>query len=673
MILNTQVSSLGFVYKAKKKPLEKIGILTLKDLLYYAPVRYEQYPDPKPIKNTLPNEDAVVEGKVATIKNQYLRNRKSIQKAVIWDDSGELECVWFNQIYLVKVIKEGDTIRAAGKIKYSGNKKSISVKDYEVIIPDKKPLHIAHIVPIYSETRGLSSKWIRNRIFERLNSEIEYRDIIPEEYLTKHNLSKLEDAVRTIHFPENLSLVEKARFRFSYEEILLKRLASLKIKEEWNKKLTAHKFEIEKHRKKIDNLIKSLPFELTNSQKTAIESIFKDFQKDKPMNRLLEGDVGSGKTIVAAISAYLAYLNGFQVAFMAPTGILAQQHYKTFEDLLSPLGIKIGLITSNTRKSELNTQFSIFIGTHALIHKKANFKKLGLVIIDEQQRFGVEQRAILRERGDAPHVLTMTATPIPRTILLTAYGDLDVSLLDEMPKGRKNIKTWLVPNEKRENGYKWIKEKIKKGDQVFIVCPFIEASETLTTIKAATEEFERLKKEIFKDFKLGLLHGKLKADEKNAVLSDFKNKKFDILVSTPVVEVGIDIPNATIMLIEASERFGLAQLHQMRGRVGRGEKESYCLLYSENLNPTTERRLRSLEKIFSGPQLSEIDLQLRGPGNIYGTAQHGRVEFKFASIFDRSLISLVQKDAVELIKELDKHKLLRDEVESTIIQKVSPD
>jgi len=693
MILNTQVSSLGFVYKAKKKPLEKIGILTLKDLLYYAPVRYEQYPDPKPIKNTLPDEDAVVEGKVATIKNQYLRNRKSIQKAVIWDDSGELECVWFNQIYLVKVIKEGDILRAAGKIKYSGNKKSISVKDYEVIIPDKKPLHIAHMVPIYSETRGLSSKWIRNRIFERLNSEIEFDDLIPEEYLTKHNLSKLEDAMRTIHFPENLSSVEKARFRFSYEEILLKRLASLKIKEEWNKKLTAHKFEIEKHRKKIDKLIKSLPFELTNSQKTAIESIFKDFQKDKPMNRLLEGDVGSGKTIVAAISAYLAYLNGFQIAFMAPTGILAQQHYKTFEDLLSPLGIRIQQFTSQSKPAKNqearikkqgdkthdskfmihNSSFDIAIGTHALIHKKVNFRNLGLVIIDEQQRFGVEQRAILRERGDAPHVLTMTATPIPRTILLTAYGDLDVSLLDEMPKGRKIIKTWLVPNEKRENGYKWIKEKIKKGDQVFIVCPFIEASETLTTIKAATEEFERLKKEIFKDFKLGLLHGKLKADEKNTVLSDFKNKKFDILVSTPVVEVGIDIPNATIMLIEASERFGLAQLHQMRGRVGRGEKESYCLLYSENLNPTTEKRLRSLEKIFSGPQLSEIDLQLRGPGNIYGTAQHGRVEFKFASIFDRSLINLVQKDAAELIKELDKHKLLRDEVESTIIQKVSPD
>ena len=673
MHLQTPVGNLGFVYKAKKKPLEKIGIITLKDLLYYVPVRYEQYPEPKLIKSTLPDENAVVEGKVATVKNQYLRNRRSIQKAVIWDDSGELECVWFNQVYLTKIIKDGDILRVAGKIKYSGNRKTILVKEYEIVIEDKKSIHIAKIVPVYSETRGLSSKWIRNRIFERLNSEVEFEDVIPEEYLTKHNLSKLEDAVRTIHFPENLRLVEKARFRFSYEEILLKRLASLKIKEEWNKKLTGHKFEIEKHRRKIDKLIKSLSFELTNSQKTAIESIFKDFQKDKPMNRLLEGDVGSGKTIVAAISAYLAYLNGFQIAFMAPTGILAEQHFKTLENLLSPLGIKVGLITSNTKFSILNSQFSIFIGTHALIHKKVDFENLGLVIIDEQQRFGVEQRAILRERGNAPHVLTMTATPIPRTILLTAYGDLDVSLLDEMPKGRKIIKTWLVPNEKRESGYKWIKEKIKNGDQVFIVCPFIEASETLTTIKAATEEFERLKKETFKDFRLGLLHGKLKADEKNKVLSDFKDKKFDILVSTPVVEVGIDIPNATIMVIEASERFGLAQLHQMRGRVGRGEKESYCLLFSENLNPSTEKRLKSLEKIFSGPQLSEIDLQLRGPGNIYGTAQHGRVEFKFASIFDRSLINLVQKDASILVKELGKHKLLRDEVESTIIQKVSPD
>lgn len=670
MTFETQVASLGFVYKAKKTPLEKLGILTLRDLLYYAPTRYETYPKPKPIREVKSDEDLVVEGKVATVNNQYLRNRKSIQKITIWDTTGEIECVWFNQIYITKAIKEGDTLRVAGKIKYSGNKKAIYVKDYEVIVPNKKIIHIADIVPVYSETRGISSKWLRNRIFERINSDIDYKEIIPQDYQKKHNLLDIKSAVETVHFPKDLKDVDKARFRFSYEEILVKHLSSLKIKEEWNKSLKAEKFEVDKYKKKIDKLIKSLPFELTNAQKAAVDAIFTDLGKDKPMNRLLEGDVGSGKTIVAAVSSYLAHLNGFQVALMAPTGILANQHFKTFESLLSPLGIRVELFTSNTKKSN---EFDIAVGTHALIHNKVDFKKLGLVIIDEQQRFGVEQRAILREKGESPHVLTMTATPIPRTILLTAYGNLEVSLLDEMPKNRKPIKTWLVPNEKRESGYEWIKEKIKKGDQVFIVCPFIEPSESKTTIKAATEEFERLKLDVFKDFKLGLLHGKIKAHEKDNILKDFKDKKFDILVSTPVVEVGIDIPNATIMLIEAAERFGLAQLHQLRGRVGRGEKESFCLLFSENLNPNTEKRLKSLEKIFSGPELAEIDLQLRGPGNMYGTAQHGRMEFKFASIFDRGLINLVKNDAEKLVKELDKHKLLRDEVESTIIQKVSPD
>lgn len=670
MTFETQVASLGFVYKAKKTPLEKLGILTLRDLLYYAPTRYETYPKPKLIREVKSDEDLVVEGKVATVNNQYLRNRKSIQKITIWDTTGEIECVWFNQIYITKAIKEGDTLRVAGKIKYSGNKKAIYVKDYEVIVPNKKIIHIADIVPVYSETRGISSKWLRNRIFERINSDIDYKEIIPQDYLKKHNLLDIKSAVETVHFPKDLKDVDKARFRFSYEEILVKHLSSLKIKEEWNKSLKAEKFEVDKYKKKIDKLIKSLPFELTNAQKAAVDAIFTDLGKDKPMNRLLEGDVGSGKTIVAAVSSYLAHLNGFQVALMAPTGILASQHFKTFESLLSPLGIRVELFTSNTKKSN---EFDIAVGTHALIHNKVDFKKLGLVIIDEQQRFGVEQRAILRGKGESPHVLTMTATPIPRTILLTAYGNLEVSLLDEMPKNRKPIKTWLVPNEKRESGYEWIKEKIKKGDQVFIVCPFIEPSESKTTIKAATEEFERLKLDVFKDFKLGLLHGKIKAHEKDNILKDFKDKKFDILVSTPVVEVGIDIPNATIMLIEAAERFGLAQLHQLRGRVGRGEKESFCLLFSENLTPNTEKRLKSLEKIFSGPELAEIDLQLRGPGNMYGTAQHGRMEFKFASIFDRGLINLVKNDAEKLVKELDKYKLLRDEVESTIIQKVSPD
>jgi len=681
MTLDTPVNSLGFVYKAKKKPLEKIGILTLKDLLYYPPVRYENYPDPAPINTLTADRQTVVEGEVITMENKYTRRKITIQKALIKDESGEIECTWFNQPYLTRVIHEGDLLRIVGKVKYSGNKKSISVKDYDVVNNEKKSIHIGKIVPVYSETRGLSSKWIRNRIYERLNDDLAFTEIIPQNYLDSHGLFSIESALRTIHFPENYEDLKKASLRLSYEEILIKHLASLKIKADWDKQQIAQKFEIKKFDKKISALIKSLPFELTNSQKNAIDAIFSDVQKERAMNRLLEGDVGSGKTIVAAIASYVAFLNGFQASIMAPTGILAQQHYNTLNNLLSPLGVRVELFTSGSNSKKTKDQrpttnghsYDIAVGTHALIHNKVAFDNLGLIIIDEQQRFGVEQRAILREKGTTPHVLTMTATPIPRTILLTAYGDLDISLLDEMPKGRKIIKTWLVPDSKRESGYQWIKEKIKNGDQVFIVCPFIESSETMTTVKAATEEFEKLKNDIFKEYRLGLLHGKMKPDVKNNVLDEFKEKKFNILVTTPVVEVGIDIPNATVMVIEGAERFGLSQLHQMRGRVGRGEKESYCLLFSDNLSPISEKRLKSLEKIFSGPELSEIDLQLRGPGNIYGTAQHGRTDFRFASIFDKSLISLVKNDAVKLIKELDRHKLLRDEVESTIIQKVSPD
>lgn len=670
MTFNTPVATLGFVYKAKKKPLEKLGIITLKDLLYYPPSRYETYLDPKPIKEILPTEEAVFEGKVASVSNQYLRNRKSIQKAVVWDSTGEIECVWFNQIYLSKIINEGDLLRIAGKVNFSGKRKTVTVKEYEQIQQDKEPIHIAKIVPIYSETRGISSKWLRNRIFERLNSPVEYDEFLPNKYQEKHSLLDIKSAIKTLHFPKAIEDIDKARLRFSYEEILVKHLSSLKIRQEWEQNYKANKFELEKHAKDVDKFVKKIPFELTSAQKNAIKEILNDLSKEKPMNRLLEGDVGSGKTIVAAVSAYASYLNGFQTAVMAPTGILANQHYKNFKNLMEPFGVRVELFTSAVKGVN---EFDIAVGTHALIHNKASFTKLGLVIIDEQQRFGVEQRALLREKGDTPHVLTMTATPIPRTILLTAYGNLDVSLLDEMPKNRKKVKTWLVPDEKRQKAYEWMKGKIKNGDQIFIVCPFIEPSESKITIKAASEEFERLKKDVFNNYKLGLLHGKMKQSEKDEILKKFKEKQFDILVSTPVVEVGIDVPNATVMLIEGAERFGLSQLHQMRGRVGRGSKESFCLLFSDNLNPSTEKRLKSLETVFSGPELAEIDLQMRGPGNIYGTSQHGRMEYKFASIFDKNLVSMVRKDALEIIKDLNSYKLLRDEVESTIIQKVSPD
>ncbi|MEK9208181.1 MAG: ATP-dependent DNA helicase RecG, partial [Patescibacteria group bacterium] len=423
-----------------------------------------------------------------------------------------------------------------------------------------------------------------------------------------------------------------------------------------------------------EKFIKNLPFELTNPQKRTVGEIFLDLSSSKPMNRLLEGDVGSGKTVVAAIAIYLAYLNGFQSIFMAPTEILVQQHFRTISDLLSPLGIRVDILTSSNKGKAGSGNVDVLVGTHSVLSDKIKFEKLGLIIIDEQQRFGVEQRAIMRKKGKNPHVLTMTATPIPRTIALTMYGDLDLSILDEMPKGRKTIKTWLVPSAKRTSGYEWIKKQIKKnGSQVFIICPFIEESESLTTVKAATKEFEDLKKNVFKDYKLAILHGKLKSKEKEETLKDFKNKKYDILVATPVVEVGIDIPNADVIIIEAAERFGLSQLHQLRGRVGRNDRQAYCLLFTESINGNTKQRLMAMEQTNIGAELAEMDLKLRGPGEIYGTAQHGRRFLKIADFSDFSLIKQTKTEAEKIIEKLEEYPALFKKIEEINTKEVSPD
>ena len=391
------------------------------------------------------------------------------------------------------------------------------------------------------------------------------------------------------------------------------------------------------------------------------------------MNRLVQGDVGSGKTIVAAAAAFLTHCNGFQSVFMAPTEILAQQHYKTLHQFLSPFGMQVSLATGS-QKLKKDTSFDLLVGTHAVLSEKIQFKKLGLVVIDEQQRFGVEQRSIIREKGENPHLLTMTATPIPRTIALTLYGDLDLSYLDQLPKGRKTIKTWLVPEEKRTGAYDWIRQQIQQNnDQAFIICPFIEESENMQTVKAAAVEFERLRKEVYPDLTLGLLHGKLKAKEKDSVLDDFRDKKFSILVATPVVEVGIDIPNATVILIEASDRFGLAQLHQLRGRVGRGKKQSYCLLFTQASSARTVTRLKAMETSQIGSELAELDLKLRGPGELYGTKQSGVKQLKIASFSDFPLIQKAREEAKKYFPTLSTLPFLQQKVEELTLQKVSPD
>ncbi|HUS59761.1 MAG TPA: ATP-dependent DNA helicase RecG, partial [Nevskiaceae bacterium] len=448
-------------------------------------------------------------------------------------------------------------------------------------------------------------------------------------------------------------------------------LASLKRKLTWQKQKLAYQFNIDQE--KILKFSQNLPFELTSAQKRALREIFADLAKNTPMNRLLEGDVGSGKTVVAAAAIFVAYLNGIQSALMAPTEILANQHFKTLNQLLIPLGLKISLLTGGQKKTESN--FDLIIGTHALIHKRAKFKKLGLAIIDEQHRFGVEQRAKLIHQGKTPHVLTMTATPIPRTIALTLYSDLDLSVLDEMPPGRQKVKTWVVPPQKRKSAYQWIKKQIKATkNQAFIVCPLIEESqhETLQAVRAVTSEFKKLKKEIFPDLKLGLLHGRLKSQEKRDILEKFKEGKLNILVSTPVVEVGIDIPQATIMMIEAAERFGLAQLHQLRGRVGRSNQQAYCLLFSEQLNEKTLKRLKALQQINIGMKLAEFDLQLRGPGEIYGTQQHGFTQLKVASFSDLPLIKKTKKAASQTMAKISLYPSLQQKLKEYTIKHVEP-
>ncbi len=673
--LSTKIRSLGGIYKRYANPLEKLGIVKLEDFLYHIPFRYNDFSLISKISQIQPGEIVTIRGEIIDIKNQYTRSRFTVQKAKVKDESGTIEVVWFNQPFLTKTINKGDFVSLSGKVEQKGGMLQITSPDYE--IGKNYFIHTGRLVPVYPETRGISSKWIRRQIFKLLEeNKDELSDFLPDEILRKNKLEPLLESLKKIHFPNNSGEILKAKQRLSFDELFLIQLSSMTRRLEWKKELKGHKLDFVKYKKEIDKFIKKLPFELTNAQKKALDEIFSDLKSERPMNRLLEGDVGSGKTVVATISIYLAYLNGFQSVLMAPTEILAQQHYKTISSLLMPFGLKVELRTSSSKPhpSPFTLHPDILVGTHALIYDKVNLENLGLIVIDEQHRFGVEQRGILRRKGKNPHVLTMTATPIPRTIALTLYGDLDLSLLDEMPRGRKTIKTWLVPEEKRLNAYEWIKKQITTTkNQTFIICPFIEESESMQSVRAATKEFENLKKNAFKQYKLSLLHGKLKSGEKAKILSDFKNKKYDILVATPVVEVGIDIPNADIILIEASERFGLSQLHQFRGRVGRNDRQAYCLLFTESSNPQTLNRLKAMETTNIGAELAELDLRLRGPGEIYGTRQSGRNFLKIASFSDFDLISKTKNEAEKIINELNKYPKLIQKIDKINVKEIFPD
>jgi len=673
MNLKDHVVRLPFVGPTYAKRLEKLGIATIEDLIFHFPFRYDDFSLISPISRLQVGETVTICGIVEKFSNTFTKTGKKIQMVEVVDDSGKIEAIFFNQMFLYRVLKKGERFNFSGKVEWFGHKRVLISPEYEKI-PNTKyqilnTIHTGRLVPIYNETYGVSSKWLRSRIktaLDALGEQIE--EFLPEEMFKNENLLPEKEAIEQIHFPKDKPSAQKAKYRLAFDELFLIQLASLLRKRDWEKKVLGKQFfiDFEQSMKFVENL----PFALTNAQKRSIKEILLDLQKNIPMNRLLQGDVGSGKTVVAALAAYTAFLNKSDTLFMAPTEILANQHYNTLKTLLTPFGVPIDLVTGSHKPSEKlkaksekqkpnngamkqssnETIPKVIIGTHALLYQDYDPENIGLVIVDEQHRFGVEQRKVLSEKGKAPHFLTMTATPIPRTIALTLYNDLDLSVIDEMPPGRLKIKTWVVPETKREKAYKWISERVKDTqEQAFIICPFIEESETMSTVKAATKEFEILGKEIFPDLRLALIHGRVKSKEKDKILSEFKEGKFDVLVATPVVEVGIDIPNATIMMVEGAEHFGLAQLHQLRGRVGRSDHQSYCLLFTENEIPPVIRRLKSLERTDIGMELAEIDLKLRGPGEIHGTQQHGFADLIVASFTDLPLIQKTRAAAVLLL------------------------
>ena len=709
MNLSTPIEEIPRIGPAYQKRLKKLGIKTVRDLLFHFPHRYEDFSEIIPISEVEEGKTVCIQGKITDIKNiRIFKRRMTITETLVNDNSGTIRVTWFNQPYLINTFKKGDFVFLVGKMVSKKGRKYLSSPAYEKIPPQfteslgngerYDSVHTGRIIPVYPETEGMSSRWLRfiiKPLLTKLKDGIP--ETLPEEIREKQDLLPIKEAIWQIHFPDALEKAELAKKRFVFEELFDLAAAILREKIKLAKeKATIIPINLEV----IKKFIKKLPFKLTLDQKKSAWQILKDLEKARPMNRLLDGDVGSGKTVVAAIAVLNAVKAGFQTAFMAPTEILAKQHFKTFNDLLKGFKVKIGLITGKEnlfdskkiKRKEIidktkNGEIDILIGTHALVQEKVEFKKLGLVVIDEQHRFGIEQRARLCHKGYGgqakliPHFLSMSATPIPRTLALTIYGDLDLSLIKEMPKGRKKIITRIIPPEKRQEAYNFIRSEVQSGRQVFVICPRIEPDEPgeeaiasslpfaqlrlarVADVKAVKQEYEKLRKDVFPDLNVGMLHGKMKTEEKEKALLSFKERKTDILVSTSVIEVGIDFPNAAIMMIEGADKFGLSQLHQFRGRVGRGKDQSYCFLFSEfRYNP----RLKALTLSQDGFELAEKDLKLRGPGDLTGQRQWGFPDFVMASLKDIEMVEKTRESAKEILAkdpELKKYPLLRGKLE----------
>ncbi len=667
----------------------KLGVKTVRDLLYFFPHRHIDYSKLKTISQLVEGEEQTIIANVWQAQETRPGGRRSAE-AIVGDETGNIRVVWFNQPYLAKTLTTNARIVLSGKVSlYKGRHVFQSPEWEPAEVQDS--VHTGRLVPVYPLTRGLHPRQVRRLMKEFIDRWAgQVNDFLPNDLRKRLKLLELPDAISQAHYPENDETKDKARTRLAFDELFLLQLGVMKKKRDFQETKPGTPLDIKGDL--LTRFLTSLPFTLTSTQTKVLQEIKTDLAKAIPMCRLLQGEVGSGKTVVATAALLLAAANGLQGAFMAPTEILAEQHYATICQLLGKLGreggegnvrsfkgildnpLTVALLIGDIKqagKKQIQKQvqageIDIVIGTHALVQKELEFANLGLAVVDEQHRFGVEQRSALREKGFNPHMLVMTATPIPRTLALTLYGDLDLSVITELPPGRQTVKTkWLKP-EQRESAYAFVRKQVGEGRQAFILCPLIEESEAIEA-QAAVAEYERLSKEVFPDLRVGLLHGRLASAEKDKAMEEFRAGRLDILVSTPVIEVGIDIPNATVMLIESADRFGLSQLHQFRGRVGRGKEQSYCMLMAENPSEVGRQRLDIIENNHDGFKLAEEDLKMRGPGEFFGTRQSGIPDLRMAKMSDVALLELARNEAINMFKtdpEMTKaeHKALAQEM-----------
>jgi len=695
--------------ESQKKALKKMGLVTIRDLLFHFPTRYGEIPQTKHIGELEKGDSVVIYGRISKIqKTKAFRKKIPLTRAIIEDATGKIRIVWFHQPYIAHMIKAGVIVQLTGKV--MGDKQGLYIANPDSETSVTMPNGVfggnsdhsdrAFLQPIYSESRGITSRWFYYALKKILESKIHkaIEDPIPANILKQYNLPTLKTALVWIHHPKKLTDATGARKRFAFEEIFFIQLARLRARVQYQSNPS---FEIETKPDSTAEFVKRFPFTLTKSQEKAIEQILKDFKKEKPMFRLLEGDVGSGKTAVAATTAYAVVMSrpgsqnfgNLQTAIMAPTEILAKQHFESFIEYFSHLPIQIGLITSSgcrkfpskvdptsstsISRTQLlrwvaNGEIPILIGTHSLIQKAVRFKHLAYVVIDEQHRFGTMQRLGLAQKEKiVPHLLSMTATPIPRTLALTIYGDLDLTLLDEMPPGRKPVITEMVLPNGREGAYQKIKKELNEGRQVYVICPRIDEPDPkkllALNVKSVKEEAVRLKKEVFPEYEIEILHSKLKPREKEEVMSQFLENKIQILVATSVVEVGVNVPNATTIIIEGAERFGLAQLHQLRGRVLRSTHQAYCYIFADTKSKKSLSRLEALQKAKNGFELAELDLSLRGPGELSGRKQWGITDIGMEAIKNIKMVEAARREAQKLLAddpEIKKHPLIKERMQA---------